>query len=148
VTFEHSDARDLSKFPPSSFDLIVFSFNGIDYVDHADRLKILKEIRRLLAAGGAFAFSSHNRDAPLKGAWDLAHFKNASLKKPLGFAKRSLIYLAGIVNSRRNAKKETHTPEYAILNDEAHEYSLLTYYISVGNQIKQLKECGFGPIRA
>src|SRR4051794_34579063 len=30
--FVLGDARDLSRFNPGSFDLIVFSYNGIDYV--------------------------------------------------------------------------------------------------------------------
>src|SRR5690606_12109488 len=60
VTFEVCDARDLSHFGPASFDLIFFSFNGIDYVDHADRIKILCEVRRVLTDQGAFVFSAHN----------------------------------------------------------------------------------------
>jgi SAM-dependent methyltransferase len=147
VSFELADARDLSRFAPASFDLIFFSFNGIDYVDHADRLKILDQVRRLLAPQGVFVFSAHNRDTPLRCAWDLSHFNNASLLKPLGLAKRLLLYLNGIMNSFFNVRKEMHMPDYAIINDEAHEYSLLTYYISIESQVRQLKDCGFRSIQ-
>ncbi len=63
-----ADARDLNEFADKNFDFILFSYNGIDYVSHEDRLKILKEIYRVLKKGGTFMFSSHNRD--------YRHFKN------------------------------------------------------------------------
>src|SRR6478735_6042586 len=55
---EVGDARDLGGFADDSFDLIVFSWNGIDAVAHDERPVILDEIRRLLAPGGAFLFST------------------------------------------------------------------------------------------
>src|ERR1700694_1624495 len=38
ATIISADARDLSIFD-EAFDFILFSFNGIDYIDHEDRLK-------------------------------------------------------------------------------------------------------------
>ena len=61
IAFEVCDARELSRFPNESFDLVFFSYNGIDSIGHSDRLRALREIYRVLARGGAFAFSSHNR---------------------------------------------------------------------------------------
>src|SRR5216110_1518413 len=60
ISFAVCDARAMEMFASGSFDFILFSFNGIDYVAHADRLKILKEIRRVGKPGGWFCFSSHN----------------------------------------------------------------------------------------
>ena len=37
--FEHVDARDLADFAAGAFDFVLFSFNGIDFVDHADRAR-------------------------------------------------------------------------------------------------------------
>ena len=59
--FEICDAREMSRFSDEAFDFIMFSYNGIDYVGHSDRLRILGEIHRVLAYGGIFVFSSHNR---------------------------------------------------------------------------------------
>jgi ubiquinone/menaquinone biosynthesis C-methylase UbiE len=42
----------LSRFPAGWFDFVLFSYNGIDFVDHAGRLQVLKEIARVLASGG------------------------------------------------------------------------------------------------
>src|SRR2546423_13692484 len=46
ISFAVCDARSMEMFASGFFDFVLFSFNGIDYVAHADRLKILKEIRR------------------------------------------------------------------------------------------------------
>ena len=55
------DVRNMEPFEDNSFDLILFSFNGIDYISHDDRLKALQEIRRVCKKpGGIFFFSSHN----------------------------------------------------------------------------------------
>jgi ubiquinone/menaquinone biosynthesis C-methylase UbiE len=51
--FEPGDARDLSRFPAGWFDFVLFSYNGIDFVDHADRLQVLKEIARVSHLGGS-----------------------------------------------------------------------------------------------
>jgi len=57
---EVADARNLSLIGNHKYDLVLFSFNGIDYVSHEDRLKILKEIYRVTKDGGYFILSSHN----------------------------------------------------------------------------------------
>ena len=58
VRFEQGDARSMPQFADGSFDLVVFSCNGICMVDHAGRLRILSEVRRLLAPGASCGRSS------------------------------------------------------------------------------------------
>ncbi|MCK6400770.1 MAG: class I SAM-dependent methyltransferase [Sphaerotilus natans subsp. sulfidivorans] len=60
VSFEVADARAL-PFAQASFDLVLFSFNGLDLVGGGEqRRQSLRECRRVLRAGGRFIFSSHN----------------------------------------------------------------------------------------
>jgi glycosyltransferase involved in cell wall biosynthesis len=59
------DARDLTSFDNDSFGLVVFTFNGIDYVSHEDRRRVMREVARVLEPGGYFLFSSHNIQSPL-----------------------------------------------------------------------------------
>ena len=55
------DASDLSAFAPESFDAVVFSFNGLDYLQPAaKRSRCVIECRRLLKPGGVLILSSHN----------------------------------------------------------------------------------------
>lgn len=65
VVFFCSDARDLNQIQNESIALVVFSFNGIDYVPHDDRLHIMDEVWRVLAKHGFFLFSSHNIESTM-----------------------------------------------------------------------------------
>lgn len=64
--FVVADAADLSRFDDSSFDAVVFAFNGIDFVlPEGFRQKCLAHVHRVLKPGGVFIFSSHNARAIL-----------------------------------------------------------------------------------
>lgn len=138
------DARDLKIFRDNSFDFILFSLNGIDYITHEDRIKALKEIYRVLKPDGFFMFSTHNRDYRYfnKLPWqEKARFKPGYLKSCL----YSLYYLPKHLNMKKHHRC---MPQYAIINDNAHGYSMLTYYINISEQVKQLEDVGFGSIEA
>jgi SAM-dependent methyltransferase len=57
------DASDLAAFPDDAFEVVVFSYNGIDYLDDAGRGRVLDEVRRVLVPGGTYLFSTHNARA-------------------------------------------------------------------------------------
>jgi SAM-dependent methyltransferase len=63
----HGDARDLSEFPSATYSLVLFSYNGIDYLDHDGRLRVYDEVRRVLRPGGIFAYSTFSKDSHLYG---------------------------------------------------------------------------------
>lgn len=59
--FSTWDASSL-KFENDSFDIVFFSFNGLDYIQSRElRLKAYTEICRVLKKWGFFIFSSHNK---------------------------------------------------------------------------------------
>jgi SAM-dependent methyltransferase len=58
--FEVADARDLFHERAGSYDFVLFSYNGLDYVNHDDRLQVLREIHRVLQPNGLFFFSTHS----------------------------------------------------------------------------------------
>lgn len=146
VRFEHADARDLSRFADGSFDFILFSYNGIDAVGHADRLTIFAEVRRVLADSGLFVVSSHNRNFPIPRPWAVRHLAVNPVRHPVGFACRCAAYLAGIRNYRRNAASTTATDEYCTMVDSAYRYSLVHYHIALAAQLRQLERLGFDPV--
>lgn len=54
------DAADLSDMADGEFDVVVFSFNGVDCVSDADRLAFYRECRRVLTRPGTLILSRHN----------------------------------------------------------------------------------------
>lgn len=57
------DARRLA-FDDASFDVVLFSINGLDAVGHDDRLMAIAEIRRVLREGGQLIFFYSQRGRP------------------------------------------------------------------------------------
>jgi len=147
VNFMVCDARNLSKFKSESIDLIVFGLNGIDYVDHTGRIEALREIYRVLSDEGIFVFSSHNLKNIILKPWkEIQPWKTNPFLYPKSFLKLSVELLVSSINHIKNKKYEMHNDEFSILNDEAHDYNLLTYYISIDKQIHQLNEIGLNKI--
>ena len=139
----HCDARELSIFADQAFDFVLSSLNAIDYMIHGDRIKCLKEIRRVLKPGGFFMFSTHNRDYKYfdKLPWHEPKFD-------LNQIKSSIYTFMHLPRHLRMKKYETRTESHAIINDSAHGFSLLAYYIGHDAQVKQLLENGFDEVDA
>jgi ubiquinone/menaquinone biosynthesis C-methylase UbiE len=137
------DARNLQGFADSTFDFVLFSFNAIDYMIHEDRLSCLAEINRVLKPGGWFMFSTHNRDYRHfdKFPWQEHRFD-------LNHIKSCLYTFVHLPRHQRMRKYEVRTDQYAIINDNAHGFSLLAYYISFAEQVRQLRAAGFISVEA
>jgi SAM-dependent methyltransferase len=58
------DARDLSAFSSDHFALVLFSYNGLDNVDHDGRDRVLSEAARVLAPEGFFVYSTMSKLGP------------------------------------------------------------------------------------
>jgi len=148
LDIRHGDARDLTQFAQHSFDFVLFSFNGIDNVEHRDRMQILREIARVLRPGGLFAFSSHDltkADASFGSRLLSSNTVRAprQLLNPVSVFKAVIRLLRRLRNFRRNASRQTRTTGHAMLNDEALEFALLQYYVTEEEQKRQLSEVGF-----
>jgi ubiquinone/menaquinone biosynthesis C-methylase UbiE len=133
-TLFQADARDLRFVPDNSADLVLFSFNGIDYVAHEDRLKILREIHRICRPGAFFAFSAHNLGA-IKQEFGL---KGGRIKGLPRFVMTRIFNFPLSIRAKG---------DYALLNDGAHRFKLRTYYVRVKEQIRQLADANFHSIR-
>jgi len=128
------DYRNLSEFKDNQFNFILISYNGLDYVNHEDRLNVLSQIKRILKPDGYFVFSSHNQ-------------KKETVKFKF-IIRRNIFKAIGqnferIKNRIKLKKYEEFNNEYSYINNSGHNYGLLTYGISYSNSITQLRKAGF-----
>lgn len=153
VRFEVGDARDMNGIESASIYLALFSCNGLGMVDHDDRVRILREIRRVLTPGGVFAFSTHNlasEEAKTSHRFRLPSFEPSL--HPARLLVRTARFLRSsarrVANRRRLRPLEARGAGYAILNDVCHDYGVMLYYVDLAEQERQLREAGFGEIEA
>ncbi|MGB3615366.1 MAG: class I SAM-dependent methyltransferase [Elainellaceae cyanobacterium] len=129
------DARAMPQFADSSFDFILFSFNGIDSVSHSDRLKILQEVHRIGRPGGIFLFSSHNLQNMARAFKYQTHVSLNPVRTYVDLAMFGLLRLF----NRGVSREQLQTADYLTLKDESHNFRLQTYYIRPRAQIEQLQ---------
>ncbi len=134
---ECCDACNL-PFDEKSFDLIVFSYNGIDYVGHDSRMKILEEIHRVLRPGGWFLFSTHMLPRVF---YKRKLFGNRDEWKK--YRSRTRWRYWWYNRHARQGKKQG----WAIVRDSSHRFALLTYYVMPGEALRQLDHAGYNNIR-
>jgi len=134
MTLEVGDARCMPQFSDNSFDLILFSFNGIDYVSPSDRIQILQEIHRVGKPGGYFFFSSHNLQGMLS---EFDYKTKLSLNLLKSYVNLVMLGLLKIFNLAIT-REQLRDADYSVIKDESHNFRLQTYYIRPQAQIKQL----------
>jgi ubiquinone/menaquinone biosynthesis C-methylase UbiE len=102
LRFEVGDAADLSRFTDDSFDAVVFSFNGIDYLAPDDqRRRCLKECSRVLKSGGVFIFSVHNpRSLFIDLQWDRERLRALAQRLSQGAAPLYYPLLGALTSAR------------------------------------------------
>jgi SAM-dependent methyltransferase len=142
-TFLVGDLRDLAVHESGSYAAVVAGANLIDVATHDERPGVLAELRRVLATDGLLYFSTHNRNST--DALRQAH-RGPTLRlvrSPSRLLRLVAGFAVGTVNHRRLARHQVFEPEYAIINDSAHRWSLLHHYITRDAQVRELATCGF-----
>jgi SAM-dependent methyltransferase len=137
--FSVRDLRHLSAFEEESLDVVVATNNVLDVLNDSERRRVLREITRVLRPGGLLTMSAHNR----------AFLPN--LRLPTDLRARNLLRMAGKLvlmpwrmrNRRHLLRFQRFERDYAVVNDDAHHFKLLHYYISRDDQERQLEEEGF-----
>lgn len=145
VAFQECDARDMSSLGRGKFDFVLFSFNGIDSIDHAGRLLVLQETFSSLKPGGLFLFSSHNLRMPVERPWHLEVYT-------WGIHPRLILYnakcaLRNTLNFWRHKGAQRRGENYRILVDSQLDFQMKNYYIEPAEQVKQLEAQGFREIK-
>ncbi len=161
LEFQVADAADLSAFSSQSFDAIVFSFNGLDYVLPAERRqRCLRECERLLKGGGVLIFSSHNpRAVMVRPGWDRQRLRAlagrivsrpgvvlAAVLGGLTIAKCIHSFFRALVSSGMRTCRRVHTRAFwrgeGCVVDSAHG-GLLTHCWTPRHAIAETSAFGF-----
>jgi SAM-dependent methyltransferase len=138
-TFSVADLRDLGRFGPESFDAVIATYSVLDVLGDTERRRVLRDIRDALTPGGLLMMSSHN----------LAFVPR--LRPPTDLRARNLVRRAGrlallpmrLRNRRALVPLQQFGSDYSVINDDAHGYRLLHYYVSRDAQERQLMQEGF-----
>jgi ubiquinone/menaquinone biosynthesis C-methylase UbiE len=140
LRLEVADARNLSFLENNYFDFVLFSFNGIDNVQHEERMQILREIHRILKKDGFFCFSTLNLNA-----WLLKPmFRFSKSPRLLYRSTYNFLLNNSVWRSLRAKTKEKHTMIYFTYKD----FLLRNYFITPYEQLRQLQDTGFSDTRA
>jgi ubiquinone/menaquinone biosynthesis C-methylase UbiE len=139
--FMTCDVRLLKPFSDEYFDLCLFSYNGLDYVNPEGRLRALSEIYRVTKSGGYFAFSTHN----LYFWRELFSFRRIKTLKDFLLEIRRVFRLCYFNAAWTPLRIEK--PNYLILRDGGHDFNLRTFYVKPEFEVLQLQTTGFRHIR-
>ena len=136
LTFRVGDATNLEWIDDSTKDFVLFSYNGIDYVDHERRQTIFAEVHRVLKPNGYFLFSTHN----LLAVDHLFSFRKQYSRNPVTFLRnlRRWVLINYKYNSRTQIRNRSKVP-FQIINDGAYDFALSTYYVQPAEQLRQLQ---------
>jgi ubiquinone/menaquinone biosynthesis C-methylase UbiE len=144
LRIEWADARDLSRFDDSQFGFVMFSWNGIDAIDHEGRQNALHEIRRVLAPGGHFLFSTLNERGPEARAkpWtaSLNEAGGSGIEHWLRRIASVPIDLFNYVRFRKDWKSGTG---WSVRSLSSHHFGLVTHYTTLEREITELADAGF-----
>lgn len=154
IDVRQADARDLSGIDEASQGLVVFSANGIDAVDHDGRQQVLASIHRVLRPGGHFLFSTLNKDGPLYGArpgtapemtWQPGSLlpRTPLLSTQLDDEDEAPAWVRAVRNWRRLRGLSVDHGDWGLAPFAAHEYGLVTHFVTVPAAIAELAGHGF-----
>lgn len=139
ATFFEADARDLRDFPDASFDVVLFSFNGIDSINHDDRARAFRELKRVLRPGGYLWFSSHNKNQ-LPEVFSLQWPESAN-HLPGQIRRFVQVHLKNFPAFRHMRG------DHARIYDGVLQFRAQIYYVDPRRQLRDLQELGFREIR-
>jgi len=129
----------MDELETGNFDFALFSYNGIDYISHEERVSAFQEILRVIKPGGHFVFSTHN-------LMYINKLYSIRIKKSLRYSLYQCYHYFRLIFS--NGLPGRHQGKtFTILNDGASHFSLKTHYIRPSFQVAQLNALGFTDIK-
>lgn len=146
------DARDLAGLPDAAFDLVVFSFNGLDALDHPGRGSALSEMARVVRPGGRVLFSSLNLDGISfdERPWRLpGDPRSARTRYHLAHAVRQpSSVLRSLTNYRRTRHEVEDGVGWARRPLRAHEFRFVVHFATLASTVDDVRSAGLEVVAA
>ncbi|MDX6373665.1 MAG: hypothetical protein QOD98_2653 [Nocardioidaceae bacterium] len=146
------NAVDLGDLPDASYDLVVFSFNGLDALDHGDRGAALAAMARVTRPGGRVLFSSLNLDGvsfderPLRVAGGLLsprfRYHLARAARHPGTVVRS------VQNFRRTRQEVEDGRGWGRRPLRAHEFRFVVHFATMEETVDEAEAAGLEVVAA
>jgi len=145
------DACDLAGIADASVDFAFFSYNSIDCIAIEQRRHVYAAAQRVLAPGGLFGFSSHNvrclRRVPSTFSLPEIEWTAQPFRMGVRLLRAGAETVRSYQNHKRLAPGERRGDGYAVVNDGAHEFSMLFVYADPAWQVEELLRAGFEDVK-
>jgi SAM-dependent methyltransferase len=146
------DARELTGLPEAHFDLAVFSYNGLDALDHTDRGRALSAMAGVVRPDGRVLFSSLNIDGVSfdERPWRLPEgLGSARTRYHLRNAAR---HPGSMVRSIRNFRRTRHQAEdgsgWGTRPLRAHEFRFVVHFATLEQTVTEARAAGLDVVAA
>lgn len=136
------DLRQVHELVDGRFGVVVAAANVLDVLPDAQRRAVLGDLAALLLPDGILYFSTHNRRSRRAQDEAAAGPTLRRTRNPYRQARALVSFALGKLNHPRMARYQEHHEGYAILNDDAHGWRLLHYYVDRDAQAAQLRAAG------
>lgn len=152
VDLREGDAVGLAGLPDHAFDLVVFSFNGLDAVGHSDRQTALAAMTRVVRPGGRVLFSSLNLDGvsfderPLRLAGGprsprFRYHVAQALRHPSTLVR-------SVVNYRHTREEAVDGPGWGMRPMRAHEFRFVVHFATIEETVAEARAAGLEVVAA
>lgn len=152
VDLRVGDARDLAGLPDAGFDLVVFSFNGLDSLDREGRAAALAALARVTAPEGRVVFSGLNLDGVSfdERPWRLpGGLRSTRSRQHLLLAVRHPV---AAVRAVRNHRRTRHLGEdgdgWGRRALRAHEFRFVVHFATLAELVRGAEAAGLEAVTA
>jgi SAM-dependent methyltransferase len=146
------DARDLDALGPAAYDLVVFSFNGLDALGRGDRGLALSAMARAVRPGGRVLFSSLNLDGVSfdERPWRLpGGLRSARGRFHVARAIRQpSTVLRSLRNFRRTRDEGADGEGWATRPLRAHEFRFVVHFATLARSVADARGAGLEVVAA